>query len=107
IGAGTLTLSGTPTSNNTYTGPTVVNAGTLVINDSQPGSPVTVNGGATLPGGGALAKTGNITSAGGIVKPGTSNTTSLRNGSLSLDGTSTFVTQLINRNIVDQLIVTG
>jgi autotransporter-associated beta strand protein len=107
IGTGTLTLSAGPTSNNSYTGPTIVNAGTLVINDLQPLSAVTVSSGATLRGGGALARTGDITSTGGIISPGTATTTSLGSGKLTLDSASTFVTQLINRNIVNQLIVTG
>ncbi|HLJ93898.1 MAG TPA: Ig-like domain repeat protein, partial [Gemmataceae bacterium] len=106
-GTGTLTLSGTPTSSNTYTGPTVINAGTLVINESQPASTVMVNSGATLRGGGALARTGNIVSTGGIVSPGTATSTTLRSGTLTLDSASTFVTQLLNRNVVDQFSVTG
>ena len=45
-GAGTLTLSNT----NTYTGATIVNAGTLLFNGSQSASAVTVNRGAILGG---------------------------------------------------------
>ena len=40
LGTGTWTLSG----NNTYSGQTTVSAGTLVVDGSQPQSPVTVNG---------------------------------------------------------------
>lgn len=50
FGTGTWTLTG----NNTYTGPTTVSAGTLAINGSQPQSPVTVNGSASLEGTGTV-----------------------------------------------------
>ncbi len=49
-GAGTLTLSNT----NTYTGDTLVSAGTLVINNALTSPLVTVNDGATLRGTGTL-----------------------------------------------------
>ena len=64
-GAGTLTLGAT----NSYTGPTTVLAGTLVVNGSVlPASPVTVSPGATLGGTGSV---GPI-SGGGTVSPGLS-----------------------------------
>src|SRR5207244_7078138 len=44
FGTATWTLNG----NNTYTGPTTVSAGTLVVNGLQQQSSVTVNGTATL-----------------------------------------------------------
>jgi autotransporter-associated beta strand protein len=50
LGTGTWTLDG----DNTYTGQTTVSAGTLVVNGSQPQSPVTVNGTATLMGSGVI-----------------------------------------------------
>ena len=63
-GAGTLTLS----SNNTYTGATTVNAGTLLVNGSQPVSAVTVNTGAIL--GGTDGTVGAVSDSGGTISPG-------------------------------------
>ncbi len=51
MGIGTWTLSGT----NTYTGPTTVSAGTLLVNGSLAGSAVIVGTNATLGGAGSLA----------------------------------------------------
>lgn len=63
-GNGTLTLSGT----NTYTGSTTVATGKLIINGSQPQSPVTMGGG-TLGGSGVVG----ITFVGGAaISPGAS-----------------------------------
>jgi len=64
LGTGSWTLSG----NNTYTGQTTVSAGTLEVNGSQPQSPVTVNGTATLMGDGVI---GNL-QVFGAVAPGSS-----------------------------------
>lgn len=65
-GLGTFTL----TRNNTYTGPTEVQAGILVVNGSQTGSDVAVRLDATLAGRGSI---GDLTvDAGGIVSPGVS-----------------------------------
>ncbi|KAB1071169.1 FG-GAP-like repeat-containing protein [Methylobacterium planeticum] len=64
-GAGTLILTGT----NTYTGPTEVKAGTLIV-DGSIVSPVTVGSGATLGGHGS---TGTVTiQSGGTLSPGNS-----------------------------------
>jgi autotransporter-associated beta strand protein len=65
-GSGTFTLSGA----NTYSGPTMVSAGTLLVLGSQPNSSVTVGAGATLGGTGTV---GAITVAGGTLSPGTTN----------------------------------
>jgi autotransporter-associated beta strand protein len=87
-GPGSLTLTG----NNTFSGNTTVNAGTLFLNNtagSGTGSGVvSVNGGATLGGTGAIAGVVNV-SAGGALAPGyitpglltISNDLSLNNGS--------------------------
>ena len=61
-GAGVLTLSGA----NTYSGPTTVSAGTLLVNGSQPTSSVTVGSGAH-PGG--TGTTGPLATT-GIISPG-------------------------------------
>ena len=53
--------------NNTYTGPSVCNAGTLDIIGSQPSSAITVNGGTLL----GVGTTGPVTMAGGAITPGT------------------------------------
>ena len=60
---GSLQLTG----NNTYTGPTTVNAGVLLVDGSQTGSTVTVNSGAALGGNGT---TGAVLANGGGVNPG-------------------------------------
>lgn len=71
---GTLTLSG----NNTYTGATTVEAGTLVVNGSIGGS-TSVQSGATLAGSGSVGAT--TIASGGTISPGNSpGTMSLTNG---------------------------
>jgi autotransporter-associated beta strand protein len=87
-GAGTLTL----TNANTYTGPTTVNGGTLLVSSGgglTGTASVTVNSGGTLGGGGLIS--GAVTvNAGGSISAGTSpGTLTLANGlDLSAGGTN-------------------
>lgn len=105
-GTGTLDL----TANNTYTGPTNVNAGTLLVDGNQSAATgtVTVNSGATLGGSGTIG--GNVTvNSGGTLAPGNS-TGILTTGSLSLASNSNFVLELNNAvpgTGYDQVIVKG
>src|SRR5262249_35726329 len=67
VGTGTLTLS--DTSINTYTGPTTVNAGALIVNGSIASSSLTtVNSGALLGGSGTVGST--LVTTGGTLAPG-------------------------------------
>ena len=85
-GTGTLTL----TPNNNYTGATVDNAGTLLVNGSQPGSAVTVNPGAIL--GGTGGTVGSLSVPGGELSPGgTSGRTGVLNaGNVTFSSTAAF-----------------
>jgi autotransporter-associated beta strand protein/T5SS/PEP-CTERM-associated repeat protein len=64
IGGGALVLA----ANNTYSGPTTVSAGTLIVNGSIANSAVTVNSGATLAGSGVAGAV--IVNSGGTLAPG-------------------------------------
>jgi autotransporter-associated beta strand protein len=89
-GSGTLTLAGT----NTYTGPTTVNSGTLLVNGSIAGGAVTVNGG-TLGGAGTIngattLTSGTIAPAGSAIGTFTiSNSLTLQGGTVRFDLTKT------------------
>ena len=76
-GSGTQVLAGS----NTYTGPTTVNQGTLLVNGSLV-SPVTVNSGGMLGGSGSLSSV-TVTS-GGSLSPGAAPSALNVSGSLSL-----------------------
>jgi autotransporter-associated beta strand protein/predicted outer membrane repeat protein len=100
-GAGTLTL----TNANTYTGPTVVNSGTLQVNGSlDPASAVTVGSEGTLGGTGTVGGTVTVNS-GGTVSLGATAAV-LSSGDLTLSAGSTFGVTL-NGTATDQLNVTG
>ena len=78
-GPGTLDLTG----NNTYTGTTAINAGTLLVDGTQGGSPVTAASGTTL---GGIGTVGSITTAGATLTPGDGTTAGMLTdtGSLTL-----------------------
>jgi autotransporter-associated beta strand protein len=107
-GLGTLVLS----ANNTYTGETLVTAGTLIVNGHQSSASgaVSVAAGATLGGTGTL---GGATTVSGILAPGTSigvlnvaaNTTWV-GALLAGDGTD-WKFELGSGNTADQLNITG
>ena len=69
-GTGIVTMNGTGTqiftANNSYSGATTINNGTLLINGSQGGSAVSVGVGGTLSG---IGTVGDVTS-GGVLRPG-------------------------------------
>jgi autotransporter-associated beta strand protein len=94
---GTIILSG----NNTYTGPTNVNSGVLIVNGSQPQSPVVLNAG-TLTGTGVI---GPLTANSGLVTPGP-------NAPLTVSGSAAFASQatlqfILNGSQLAPLRVTG
>ncbi|HEY5316303.1 MAG TPA: autotransporter-associated beta strand repeat-containing protein, partial [Pirellulales bacterium] len=91
---GDLTLGGS----NTYTGPTAVNAGTLLVNGTQSStSATTVASGATL-GGNGFALGSTALSSGGVIAPGVPGTPDaiLDVGTLNLQPTSIVVINLDN-----------
>ncbi len=88
IGNGAFVLSG----NNTYSGPTTLNAGTLTVNGSIANSAVTVNSGATLAGIGTVGAT-NINS-GGTFAPGNSPGTMTVQGNLAFQSGALYLVQV-------------
>ncbi len=109
-GAGVLALTAT----NSYTGPTAVNAGTLLVNGStNSGSAVTVNSTGTLGGTGTVNGTVGVAS-GGTINPGlvgTAGSTAavgkLTTGALTLSSGSTAVFDLNSSSSYDKLVSTG
>jgi fibronectin-binding autotransporter adhesin len=104
-GDGTLALSGA----NAYTGPTIVSAGTLLVN--SPGSlnvasAVTVNTGGTLGGDGTI--NGAVTvNDGGTLAPGASAGTLTVNNSLAMGSGSTYVWQIGSGGLADLVDING
>ncbi|RYD67330.1 MAG: hypothetical protein EOP83_03045, partial [Verrucomicrobiaceae bacterium] len=101
-GLNTITLSGTGSS---YTGATVVNAGTLVVDGSINASPFTVTTGATLGGTGIIG--GSVTSD-GIISPSLATIGTLSTGATSFSATGSYAAQIDSGTLTaDQLAVTG
>src|SRR5262249_49822787 len=88
IGAGTLVLTGV----SSYSGPTTVSAGTLMVNGSIPNSTVTVATGALLTGAGIVGAT-TISSGAGFA-PGHSPGTITISGNLAFQSGALFLVQL-------------
>jgi fibronectin-binding autotransporter adhesin len=80
-GAGTWTLSGS----NSFTGPTSVEAGTLVVSGSLPTNTLSISNGATVAG---LGRIGGNVAVSGILDPGTADA----KGPLTVDGSLTVET---------------
>ena len=107
-GAGTRTVrveAGTTilTAASTYTGPTIINGGTLSVNGSIASSAVTVNAGGTLGGNGTV---GSTTVNGGRLAPGNSIGLLTVNGSLSFTAASSYMIEVSPTN-ADRVNVTG
>jgi autotransporter-associated beta strand protein len=103
-GAGTLRLLG----NNTYTGPTTIQSGHLVVDGTQAASDVILSGG-SLSGQGTV---GNITANGGTLSPGDPEATNMltSSGNASLASAATFSVRLNGLNAgadYDQLNISG
>ncbi len=100
VGTGKLTLSG----NNTYTGGTTVQAGTLSVNGSLAGTLQVLNGG-TLAGNGTV---GNTTIASGaMIAPGNSVGTLHVAGNLTLAAGSVYDVEITSAGASDLIAATG
>jgi outer membrane autotransporter protein len=107
-GSGQVVQNGTGktilTGNSTYTGPTLVKEGALIVNGSIASS-VGVNFGALLGGGGSVGAT-NV-AAGGTLAPGNSIGTLTVNGNLNLDPGAIYEVEANAQGKSDKTIVKG
>ncbi len=99
IGGGTLNLTG----DSTYTGPTIVDGGTLLVNGLIV-SDVTVGNGATLGGSGEV---GAVTVNGGTLAPGNSIGTLTVNGAFVLTPDAAYEVEVNAAGAGDKVIVNG
>ncbi|WP_147155712.1 autotransporter outer membrane beta-barrel domain-containing protein, partial [Reyranella soli] len=95
---GTVTVTG----NNTYSGPTTVNGGMLVVNGSL-ASTVTLNNGSTLGGSGNV---GSLVANNAVIAPGNSIGTMTVNGNFSQNG-GTYVVEANAAGQADRINATG
>jgi autotransporter-associated beta strand protein len=106
-GAGQVVQAGTGTTiltgNSTYTGPTAINAGTLMVNGAIT-SQVAVNAGGALAGTGTVADT--TVNAGAVLAPGSPTGTLTVQGNLVLASASAYLVQ-ISAAGVGRTFVTG
>jgi autotransporter-associated beta strand protein len=103
VGSGTLTLTGT----NTYTGPTIVNAGALIVEGSiARSSMTTVNNGAVFLGGSTVGST--VVNAGGFLVPGPVGTPGMMTvvGDLTIQRNAFYVVQ-VNPRTASSINVSG
>jgi fibronectin-binding autotransporter adhesin len=98
VGSGTWTL----TADNQYSGTTIIEAGTLLVEGNQSRSEVQIQGLGMIGGTGQI---GHLTSTGGAVSPGLSPGT-LTSSNVVFDSTSTFAVELTGAG-ADQLNVRG
>jgi autotransporter-associated beta strand protein len=101
MGPGTTILTG----NNTYTGSTIVNAGTLVVNGSIANSAVTVNTGAILAGTGTVGPT--TINNGGAFAPGNSPGTITVAGNLAFQSGAIYLVQVNPSNASSTNVIAG
>ena len=99
-GSGTFILAGT----STYSGPTSLNTGVLIVTGSIANSPVTVQSGATLGGIGTVGPTTIL--SGGMLSPGNSIGTLNVNGALTFNSGSIYVVE-VSPASADQTAATG
>jgi autotransporter-associated beta strand protein len=98
-GTGTTILSGI----HSYTGPTTINAGSLIVNGSIASSAITVNAGGTLGGNGII---GTTTLNGGTLAPGASIGTLTVQGSLVITAAASYIVE-VSPSAADRTNVIG